>query len=141
MLFNVLIKRLFMKKYLNYLKSRFFLTKVLPSLFFVIPSLIEIYKTTMGIYEPTALEFIVIAIAVVLVLNLFIRRYWLSCSIGAISILCFFFLIFAVLSEYTEFPNPIAFDALRLLTVGLLLCLSGITVGIMLIIPYKSAMD
>jgi len=130
-----------MKKYLNYLKSRFFLTKVLPSLFFVIPSLIEIYKAIIGIYEPTALEFIAIAIAAVLVLNLFMRRYWLSCSIGAISTLCFSFLIFAVLSEYSEFPNPIAFDALRLLLVGFLLCLSGITVGIMLIIPYKSATD
>jgi len=130
-----------MKKNLNYLKSWRFLTKVLPALFFVIPSLIEIYKAIMGIYEPTALEFIAIAIAAILVLNLFMRQYWLSCSIGAINTLCFFFLIFAVLSEYSEFPNPIAFDALRFLSVGLLLCLSGVTVGIMLMVPFKSATE
>lgn len=128
-----------MEKCLKYLKTRFFLTKVLPTLFFVIPGLVEIYKAIMGIYEPTPLVFIPIAIGAILVLNLFIRQYWLSCSIGAISTLCFSYLIFAVLSEYLEFPILTSFEALKLLFIGLLLCLSGITVGIMLILPFKPA--
>lgn len=127
-----------MKKFLNYLRTKFFLTKVLPTLFFVIPSFIEIYKVISGVYEPTALEFIIMAIAAILLLNLFVRKYWLSCTIGVISMLCFFFLIFAVLSEYSEFTNPLASDALQLLSFGTLLCLSGIVVGIMLVIPFKS---
>lgn len=130
-----------MKKFLKYLKTKFLLTKVLPTLFFVIPSLIEIYKIILGIHEPKALEFIAIAIAAILLLNLFTRQYWLSFTIGIISTLCFFFLIFAVFSEYSEFSNPIAFDALRLLSLGLLLCLSGLIVGIMLMVPFKSARE
>jgi hypothetical protein len=130
-----------MKKYLIFLKTRFFLTKVLPALFFVIPSLIELHKAIFGLYDPTALEFIAIAIAAVLLLNLFMRQYWISCIIGTICAFCFFILIFAVISEYSEFPNPMAFDALRLLSIGFLLCLSGITAGIMLMIPFKSTIE
>ena len=121
--------------------SRLFLTKGLPALFFVIPSLIEIYKAITGIYKPTALEFIAIAIAVILLLNLYFRKYWISCTIGSISGLVFFYLIFAVLSEYFEFPNPGSFDALRLLIVGLILCFSGITAGILLLVPFKSSKE
>ena len=127
-----------MKKYLMYLKTRHFLTKVLPTLLLVIPCLIEIWKAFMGIYEPTALEFIVIAIAAILLLNLYFRQYWISCIIGFVCFFVFFYLIFAVLSEYSEFLHPGSFDALRLLLVGLLLCFSGMTAGILLMLPFKS---
>ena len=128
-----------MKKYLNYLKTRHFLTKVLPALFFVIPSLIEIFKAITGIYEPTVLEFTAIAIAAILILNLYFRQYWISCIIGSFISIIFFFLIFAVLGEFSEFTNTSSFDAFRLLVVGLFLCFSGITVGILLMLPFKTA--
>ena len=129
-----------MKKLLEFLRTKFFATKVLPALFFLIPSFIEIHKAISGIHEPTALEFIAFSIAAILPLNLFTRKYWLSCAVGIVSSLGFFFLIFAVFSEYSEFSNPFAFDALRLLTLGLLLCLSGVAMGIMLMVPFKPAM-
>jgi hypothetical protein len=125
----------------KFLKSRLFLTKGLPALFFAIPCLIEIYKAIMGIYQPTALEFFAIAIAAILLLNLYFRKYWISCVIGSICGLIFFYLIFAVLSEYSEFPNSGSFEALRLLIVGLLLCFSGITMGILLMLPYEPLWD
>ena len=125
----------------KYLKSRFFLTKVLPSLYFGVFGLLYIYGILFGKSEVGLRGdgIIVIAITAIVLLNLYMRQYWLSCTIGSICALIFFYLIFAVLSEYSEFPNLASFDALRLLIVGLLLCLSGMTVGILLVIPFKSA--
>ena len=128
-----------MEEFLKFLKTKFFLTKVIPMLFFVIPCLVEIYKIVSGMYKPAALEFTLFAIAAILVLNLFFRKNWLNRVIGAICVLSFFFLIFSVLSEYFEYSNLLAFEALRLLSVGLLLCLTGISMGIVLMVPIKSA--
>ena len=123
----------------KYLKSRFFLTKVLPALFFSIFAIPWVCYAIFGNGGLSPIDIVVITIAAILLLNLYMRQYWLSYIIGSISVLIFFYLIFAVLSEYSEFPNLASFDALRLLIVGLLLCLLGITVGILLIIPFKSA--
>ena len=123
----------------KYLKSRFFLTKVLPTLFFSIFAIPCVCYAIFANIKLSTFDIIVITVAAILLLNLYLRQYWLSYIIGAISVLSFFYLVFAVLSEYSEFPNLASLDALRLLIVGLLLCLSGMTVGILLIIPFKSA--
>ena len=123
----------------KYLKSRFFLTKVLPALYFSIFGLWHIYGILFGKSELGLRVdgIILIAIVAIVLFNLHMRQYWLSCIVGSICTLIFFYLIFALLSEYSEFPNLASFEALRLLFVGLLLCISGMTVGILLIIPFK----
>ncbi|MDR2148780.1 MAG: hypothetical protein LBE91_20255 [Tannerella sp.] len=125
----------------KFLKSRFFLTKVLPALFFGIFGLGYVYGVLFGKsgsgFTPGAM--IVIAISTIVILNLYMRKYWISATIGAICALVFFYLIFAVFDEYSEFPNPGSAEALRLLAVGLLLCLSGLAVGILLMIPFRTA--
>ncbi len=116
-----------------FLKSNFFWTKVLPTVFFCIlmacmmyPPTFTIGWTTIGILPIT-----------VLLLNLHIKKDWISQIVGVIFVMIFFYLVFAVLSEYREFPDGTTFDALRLLLVGLALCFTSMTMGVLLCLPFK----
>ena len=123
----------------TFFKSRLFLTKVIPALYFCIFGLVYLSgiffgKTGVGISTDGVIVF---SIAAIVLLNLLMRKYWISYVIGITCFLIFFYFILAVLSEYREFSNLASYDALLLLIVGLLLCFSGIAIGILLMIPFK----
>ena len=123
----------------TFLKSGFFLTKVIPALYFSVFGLVYLYGIFFGKSGfDMADSIIVLSITAIVLLILFVRKHWLNFIIGIICFLVFLYFIFAVLSEYSEFPNPGSFDALQLLIVGLLLCFSGITIGVLLMIPLKT---
>ena len=121
----------------KYLKSRFFLTKVLPALFFSIFAIPWVCHAIFGNGGLSPIDIVVITIAAILLLNLYMRQYWLSYIMGAITVLFSLYMILAVLSEHSEFPNSGSSDALQLLITGLLICFSGIALGVLLMIPFK----
>ena len=123
----------------TYMKSKFFLTKVIPALYFCIFGVAYLYGIFFGESGLVAMDsIIVLCITAIVLLILLVKKNWLNFVIGLICFLIFFYLILALFSEYGEFPNPASFEALQLLIVGLLLCFSGITVGVLLMIPYNT---
>ena len=121
----------------KFLKSRLFLTKVLPALPYCIVSVSVLYHVLFGDMTLSALDIFMLAITAILLLNLYARQYWLSYIMGAITVLFSLYMILAVLSEHSEFPNSGSSDALQLLITGLLICFSGIALGVLLMIPFK----
>jgi len=121
----------------KFLKSRLFLTKVLPALPYCIVSVSVLYHVLFGDMTLSALDIFMLAITAILLLNLYARQYWLSCMVGSINVLWFSYLILAVLSDYAKFPNLGSSEALKLIIFGLLFCFSGITLGFLLMIPFK----
>ena len=121
--------------------SRLFLTKVIPSLFFGIMGILSIYGSFQGHAGAIAERIVGSVIVAMLALNLYLQKKRLSQVIGVIFALISFYLIVALFDEYFEFPDLASSDALKLLGTGLALFLSGITMGVLLILPFKKTTD
>jgi hypothetical protein len=117
-----------------FLKSRFFWTKVLPTVFFSV--------FIAGILYPLSSLTVARGVVCVLLLsilwtNVYLKKVWISSLAGSILSLISFYFIFAVLSEYHEFPDGVSYEALKLLTVGLTLFGSAMLMGILLCLPFR----
>jgi hypothetical protein len=117
----------------SFLKSNFFLTKVLPSVFYSV-------LVILIVFPPSALavgrDIVLILLLSVLLLNLYFKKHWISSVIGGITFFLALYLVFAVLSEYHDFPDGASFEALRLLIVGLILCFSSMFMSTLLCFPF-----
>ena len=118
----------------TFLKSNFFWTKVLPTAFYCVLLAGGLYPFSKA---GTGSVIVCILLISILLTNLFLKKSWINLIFGVIPAMFFFYLIFAVISEYSEFPSGASYEALRLLIVGLALCFSVIGMGILMCIPFK----
>lgn len=116
----------------TFLRTHFFWAKVLPTVFFcvLIAGMLYPPSHTVGII----LGFLLIS---VLLLNLYMKKVWISQLLGAVFTLICLYMLFAVLSEYSEFPDGSTYEAMRLLLAGLALCASTMVMGVLMCIPFK----
>jgi hypothetical protein len=117
----------------TFFKSNFFWTKALPTAFFsvfIIGTLYPFSTLTMvrGI--------IGVFLMTILLLNLYMKKWWMSYIIGVTLFLISSYFVLAVISEYKEFPDSTSYEALKLLIVGCALFFSAMAMGIMLCFPF-----
>ncbi len=115
-----------------FLRSNFFWAKVLPTVFFCVLIAGILYPS--GFIGGAVFGTLLIT---VLLLNLYIKKNWISLMLGVIFTLIFFYLVFAVLSEHSEFPDGTTFEAMRLLLLGLALCVSAMVMGLLMCVPFR----
>jgi hypothetical protein len=73
----------------------------------------------------------------ILLMNLFLKKWWISLMIGTILFFIAFYFVFAVISDYKKIPDSTSFEALKLIIGGLVLFFSAMFMGILLCCPFK----
>jgi NADH:ubiquinone oxidoreductase subunit K len=118
----------------TFIKSNFFWAKVLPTVFFSViiagflyplPSL----TMKMGI--------VCVSLLSILLLNLYLKKWWVSYIIGVIVFSIAFYFMLAVISDYKKFPDGTSIQALKLIILGLAYCFLAMFMGILLCVPFK----
>jgi putative effector of murein hydrolase len=120
-----------MKKYLKYLKTEHFITKVLPALFFSAFAIPWVCYAIFGNTRLSFLDIVVVSMAAILWLNTYLRQYWISCIIGCIGVIVSFYFLLALLSDVVNGKASSGY------WIGAFLFLLSFVMSVLLILGYQ----